>query len=286
MNIARLRPAKQSGFTVLELLASVTVVAILVALLLPAIQGARESARKLQCSSRLKQLGVALHAHTSSSGRLPAGWTFDASRSSAFGWAAQTLPYLEEQSRWERIDFRRPIATQLNNLPAESIGAFTCPSDFSKHYFDLYAEKDAHEEGGQSSTLVLAKLPSSNYAGVFGESDPDDVPGPPGEGAFIAERGIRLHEFRHGTSKTLLVGERTARKLATTWLGFDVRGEDAQGRVTGNAFLGPNRGDADECEFDSRHLDGVNFLWADGHVTFVTNSIEPSIYRYSAHRFP
>lgn len=286
MEIPQLRKAEHSGFTVLELLASVTVVVILVALLLPAIQSARESARKLQCSSRLRQLGIALHAHASSSRRLPAGWTLDASRSSAFGWAVNIIPYLDEQANWERNGFQRSLSTQISNVPAEPIAAFACPSDFSKLYFDLYAEADSHEKGGQSSTTVLATLPSANYAGVFGESDPDDVAGSRGEGAFIAERGIRMYEFRHGTSKTLMVGERTARKLPTTWLGFDVNGEDAQGRVTGNAFLGPNRNDADECEFDSRHLNGVNFLWADGHVTFITNSIEARIYRYSAHRFP
>ena len=165
------------------------------------------------------------------------------------------------------------------------LAVFLCPSDLAEDDFKLYTEHDSHEDGGQSSTTVLVVLPSANYAGVFGESDPDDVSGNRGEGAFIEARRLRLREFRRGTSKTLLVGERTARKLPTTWVGFDIRGEDAQGRVTGNAFLGPNRSDADECEFDSRHWNGVNFLWADGHVAFMADSIETEIYRNSSHRF-
>jgi prepilin-type processing-associated H-X9-DG protein len=78
------------------------------------------------------------------------------------------------------------------------------------------------------------------------------------------------------------VGERTARKLPSTWLGFDLRGEDAAGRVTGQAWLGPNRADADECEFDSRHPGGVNFLWGDGHVAWLIDEIDAMLYRQLA----
>lgn len=284
MNAHQLHRAN-TGFTVLELLVSATIITILIALLLPAIQSARESARRVQCASHLRQLGVALHAYASNQQRLPPGWSADPLGVCAFGWAVDLLPYLDLRVEWERINHQGPVASMPTSTLARPLAVFLCPSDISKPEFELYAEGDSHEEGGQSSTTVLCALPSANYAGVFGESDPDVVAGYRGEGAFIADRGVRLHEFRHGMTKTLLVGERTARKLPTTWLGFDLRGEDAQGRVTGNAYLGPNRDDADECEFASRHASGVNFLWADGHVKFMGDSIETRIYRHIAHRF-
>jgi prepilin-type processing-associated H-X9-DG protein len=80
------------------------------------------------------------------------------------------------------------------------------------------------------------------------------------------------------------IGERTARKLPSTWIGFVLTGEDAQARVLGNAWLGPNRIDADECEFDSRHPSCVNFLWADGHFAPVADAIDAALYRDLARR--
>jgi prepilin-type processing-associated H-X9-DG protein len=80
------------------------------------------------------------------------------------------------------------------------------------------------------------------------------------------------------------VGERTTRKLPSTWLGFDTGGEDAPGRVAGSVMLGPNRADSDECDFESRHPGHVNFLWADGHVRAMADGIDQSVYRASGRR--
>lgn len=104
-------------------------------------------------------------------------------------------------------------------------------------------------------------------------------------GLTIVElRAVRLSQFVRGLSSSLLVGERTARKLPSTWVGFLTNGEDAAGRIVGFADRGPNRDSADECEFASRHPGCVNFLWADGHVSTIADNIAPNTYRQLAVR--
>ena len=87
-----------------------------------------------------------------------------------------------------------------------------------------------------------------------------------------------------GVGQTMLVSERTGRKLAVTWLGFLVNGEDAAGRVTGSASQTPNREEADECDFASRHSGFINVLWGDGRVEAVADSIDLHTYQQNAVR--
>ncbi|MEX0587019.1 MAG: DUF1559 domain-containing protein, partial [Pirellulales bacterium] len=167
-----------------------------------------------------------------------------------------------------------------------------CPSDVAADQFDLFVELhsdvlDAHSAGEQP----LISLPFANYLGVFGNSEPDDdddvvddEPSLPGEGAFIESRPIRLAEFTAGLSNTMWVSERTAARLPSSWLGVDGRGEDALCRLVGNAKVGPNCEECDECEFSSRHDGGVNFLFGDGRVQFVSEAIDSPTYRRMAQR--
>lgn len=277
-----------TGFTVLELLVVAGIMSALAAIVIPAIGAAREAAHRLQCSSQLRQVGLALHCYHDAFHCLPAGWQWEATQYTAYGWANPLLPYLEEQATYALIDRNVSIAAAANAAVRERrVPLLVCPSDVAGGQFDLYAET-AHggpEEHGAPGDELLVVLPSANYVAVFGTSEPDDAfPTPPGEGAFIDSRPIRLAELTRGTSNTLLVGERTAARLPSTWLAVDRRGEDAVCRLTGTAFAGPNCGHCDECEFSSRHAGGVNFLFGDGHVTLVADSIEAPTYRRLARR--
>jgi prepilin-type processing-associated H-X9-DG protein len=136
----------------------------------------------------------------------------------------------------------------------------------------------------QQSTTLLVTLPRAIYMGVFGTSEPDEVAGDAGEGIFIEGRGLQFQEISRGLSHVLLIGERTTRKLPSTWLGFALAGEDDGGRTLDCAIVGPNRDDTDECEFDSRHYGHVNFVWVDGHVSAVENNIDRDVYRQFALR--
>lgn len=288
-------PATRSGLTILELLISVSVIAILAALILPVLGAVRESARRTACTSHLRQIGLALHCYADTHGCLPAGWQPDAAGSGARGWAVALLPLLEQHTLYQQIgtdaSFQQASATHVVRQP---LPLLLCPSDLVEPEFDLFLETDDGEDdlhpaalasGPSAADEVLTRLPSANYVGVFGNAEPDDaVPEAPGEGAFIEARPVRLAEFRRGLSNTLFIGERTMARLPSTWLGVDLRGEDAACRLVGNAALGPNCRDCDECEFASRHPGGANFLFGDGHVGLIADDIDSGVYRARARR--
>ncbi len=272
----------RSGVTILELLVVVSSITMLASLLLPAIQSARESARNLHCGNNLRQVGVALHAFHDSHRVLPAGWRLESSGRSAYGWATRILTEVEEPQLQEFVDQARPINELSPALRSAAPVVFLCPSDHGEAVFPLFAEIGEHGMHAQESTRVIVTLPRANYVGVFGTRDPDDVPGESGNGVFVQDRGHRFEEMARGSSRVMMVGERTTRKLSSTWLGIAIEGEDAAGRIAGCANLGPNRDDADECEFDSRHPGHVNFVWADGHVSGVQNDVDRLVYREDA----
>lgn len=275
--------SRAGGLTIVELLVSTAVISTMMALLLPAVQASREAARNLQCQNNLHQVGMALVDHHHSHKSLPAGWTTDSTGESAFGWLPFIFPELEESGLSQELDIAgplMPISSRLATTPA----VLVCPSDIVEPTFDLFAEAEDHETHAQESQETLGTLPAASYLGVFGTTDADDVPGASGNGTFVANRNCRFAEITRGLSHVVIVGERTARKLPATWLGIALDGEDATGRLTGYCDLGPNRPDADECEFDSRHPGSVNFLWGDGHVGSVTDNIDRQLYREMARR--
>lgn len=277
----------RDGFTILELLTVMGISTIMLALLLPAVQSAREAARNQQCANNLHQIGLALHCYHDVHGSLPPGWRLDAEGRSAFGWGAMLLPFLDQSALDSEIDFQGTVFGGANcRFGDVTPTMYNCPSDFGDPSFQLFAEIMPHRisRGMGMSTEVVATLPQANYVGIFGIRDPDDVPGDVGEGVFLEDRSFSLGMLRQGTSHVVLVGERTTRKLPSTWLGIAMHGEDAPGRVTGHLFLGPNRSDADECELDSRHAGHVNFVWGDGHVSPVADGVAAEVYRSFARR--
>lgn len=267
------------GLTVLELLITIGIITVLMALLLPAVHSARESARRIQCRNNMRQIGLALHQHHETTGSLPRGWTLKEGTFFASGWAASILPWLEQSA----------LHVRVSTSPAKvTPGVFICPSDSADTLFQLYAEAEIEDAMPASATPlavdILAELPHANYVGVYGTSDPDERGEIDGGGTFIARDTIRFRDLTNGLSQVAVVAERTARRLPSTWLGFHVDGEDAAGRVVGFASLGPNRVEADECEFDSRHPGCIHMLFADGHVRSVADDIETSVYRHMAKR--
>ncbi len=278
----RRRSRGGAGITILELLVVVATIGILMSILMPAVQAARESARNVRCANNLHQIGVALHSYHDIRRQLPPGWQPEATNKSSYGWAVQTLSQLEESSLDAQIDRRRPIDTVSPAVRACTPEVFLCSSDPSESEFPLFAELGEHGMSNQQSTNVLVTLPHASYIGVFGMTDPDAVPGESGGGCFVKGRGLRFAEMCSGLGYVMMVGERTTRKLASTWLGIATEGEDAPGRLVGCADQGPNLDEADECEFDSRHPGHVNFVWADGHVSSVDNDIDRQLYKQSA----
>jgi prepilin-type processing-associated H-X9-DG protein len=270
------------ALTILELLVVISSISVLASILLPAVQSARETARNLECSNHLRQIGVACHSYAESHRWLPPGWQLDPTGRWAYGWAGHLLKFIDEPALHCRVDRTRPMDRLNSAVRSTTPFLFLCPSDLGDPVFPLFAEIGEHGTHAQESADVLISLPRANYVGVFGTADPDDVLGQTGDGVFIQDRARRFQDMLRGTSHVMMVGERTTRKIPSTWLGFAVEGEDAAGRIVGNAELGLNRDDADECEFDSRHPGHANFVWADGHVTGVLADIDCEVYRVDA----
>lgn len=270
------------GVTVLELLVAISSVTLLASILFPAVHAARESTRNLECTNNLRQIGLALHKYHEVNESLPPGWKYEPSRRTAYGWAARILIDLEEPGLAARMDLAKPLDETLASVREKTLAVYVCPSDVGEPTFPLYAEIGKHDEHAQESTQVLVKLPRANYVGVFGTTDPDDVDGTSGNGTFVRQHGRQFKEMTRGLANIVVVGERTTRKLPSTWLGTMTAGEDAHSRLVGFAQKGPNLDDADECEFDSRHTEHVNFLWADGHVGGVRNDIDRNVYQNQA----
>lgn len=270
------------GLTVLELLIVLAIVAVLLGLVLPALHAARESSRRLTCAHNLRQLGMALHAYHDLFAGLPPGWQRESSGRSAFGWASGVLALIEQQPVDRMLDRTRSIDA-AENLSAcrQSLAMMYCPSDNAPAEFDLFADQGLLVPW---QPKVLVRLPGANYVGIFGTTDPDSVDGRTGNGVFLDGRSVRFAEFQRGLSQSLLVGERTAQRLFSTWIGFVVGGEDAPGRIVGSVNQGPNRRDADECELDSRHPGCVNFLWGDAGVRSISDAIDSATYRRLAQR--
>ena len=270
------KPLPPGGFTVLELLATMSVIGVLMALLLPAVGTAREAARRVQCVSQLRQVGVALHAYHAQHEFLPAGLQPAAASLNVFAWGVSLLPFMEQDPLSRQIHRDLPLGDVAHDqVRRTSLGMLLCPSDITEATFALYFE-DAPPGGPP----LLAPLPTASYVGVFGTQEADDaIPPPPGDGTFIAARPLRLVDLRRGTSNTLVAGERTMSFVPSTWLGVDLRGEDAACRLVGMTGTAPNCDVCDECEFSSRHSGGANFLWGDGRVSLVADNIDVAAYR-------
>jgi prepilin-type processing-associated H-X9-DG protein len=274
---------------------TVAIISLLVGVLLPAIMSARETARCLQCSCNLRDIGLAIHQFHDTAQRLPAAWSEVPDELSGYGWAVDLLPYLEQSDLRKQVNSRLPIAA-IENVAARNaqLPIMQCPSDISEPTFELYAERHhqtAEDSAASNATessedsLPIVRLPATNYLGVFGTLEADDTyPAPPGDGAIVWGRRVRLADLERGQSHTLIVGERTAAMAPSTWLGVTFRGEDAACRLVGSAMTAPNCEACDECEFASRHSGGANFVWADGHVSLVGGDIDALEYQRLAKR--
>jgi len=294
------RGLERRALTVLELLVTMSVIGVLLAVLLPAVQSARETARRTQCQNNLRQLGIALHLHHDTFQNLPAGWCEISGKPIATGWVPDLLPFLEQaelrtqvQSKW-----LKPVSVNVATQSAFTVvpgqaesgvlatpSVLVCPSDVAERTFQLYQEDDINSgDLDPLSEKVLMELPQANYLGLAGYSDPDEPSEYDGAGVFVHRRRYSFRDLTRGLSQVAVVSERTARKLPSTWLGFHVLGEDAPGRVLGFCNLGPNITTSDECELDSRHPGFILVLFADGHVQSVSDSVDQAIYRSMATR--
>lgn len=239
----------RSGFTLIELLVVIAVISVLVALLLPAVQNARESARRGQCLNHLKQWGVALQNYHETRNILPMGkintthWTF----------RAMLLPELEQQSVYNLIDFNvqcfgfiKPLAPALN--PADDFYSFyACPSD--------------PNSGRKFSDTFFGDHMPGSYLGVSGSTASAK------DGVLFVNSAIRMNDITDGASTTFGIGERGIPRALNK--GWTLCGDIQDSIQSFDITLGPGDDSGTHNDhFWSWHPGGAHFLLMDGSVRF------------------
>jgi prepilin-type N-terminal cleavage/methylation domain-containing protein len=284
---------RDGGFTLVELLVVITIIGILIALLLPAVQAAREAARRMQCANNFKQAALALHNHESQHGFFPKG--LDIYRSDhpcsrpagvttdriGFSWSAWILPYMEQQGIGDRVDFTKyyydgySTPSLVNNwtLAKNFIPAYLCPSDPRGR--ELVAVVTAGAED-MAKTNILGVADSEDYRcdGSFGNPNAD--------GVLYNTQATKISEITDGTSQTLLLGEAIpntavvhAGAFWASWAICDTRnGINYPLRVPATTPW-----DSVNDGFASYHPAGCHFAMSDGSVQFLNESIVQSVLR-------
>ncbi|MCA9110824.1 MAG: DUF1559 domain-containing protein [Planctomycetaceae bacterium] len=280
------RAANRRGFTLIELLVVVAVIAILVALLLPAVQQARETARRMQCRNNLKQIGLALHNYHDRSGCLPPSTVVQWNLSEPTGWwswIARVLPDLEQgglyanlnlsENAWQSCNQNKPFTSQRLNM-------LLCPSDPSAG--NIF-EDDSKCPNGEAYALT-------SYLGCRGSIRPDadefgDYPNVmPSNGVFPDVNAVaRLSQIQDGTSQTLLAGERGTDPSAywgwwAAGMGLDDHGlGDYVLDTTGGLHAPSTTTGIGLLHYWSHHADGANFALCDGSVCYLSYSIDKGV---------
>jgi prepilin-type N-terminal cleavage/methylation domain-containing protein/prepilin-type processing-associated H-X9-DG protein len=295
---------RRAGFTLIELLVVIAIIGVLIALLLPAVQAAREAARRAQCVNNLKQLGIALHNYHDTLGSLPIGEI----RNSGYSALSQTLAFVEQGSLYNTINFSL-IHSSMENQTARTtqLAMLLCPSEVDNPLRDRGAATSYHANKG---TNVIWQDPTGPNVGL-----------PKANGVFVYGEITRLAHITDGTSNTAFYSERvladgsnaiispledvffpktaptTADEALALCKALDITDLTNQAPV----FMGapwlhgqhtyhhstPPMGRS--CGFiivnratmppSSRHPGGVNLLLGDGSVRFVKQTIDLATWR-------
>jgi prepilin-type N-terminal cleavage/methylation domain-containing protein len=242
----RLSSARR-GFTLIELLVVIAIIAILIGLLLPAVQKVREAAARMSSSNNLKQLGLALHNYESANNRLPGMAAAAGANGNSFGWSvhAQLLPYIEQENLGRQLDFTQPLfvgtfptpSFQLNptvQLAAASpVKTFLCPADAQNPLITTNSGGGTH-----AATNYVVCLGSGEGGPGGGISNGIDTRFST-NGMFHYGPGYRLTDITDGTSNTLFMSQCLIGLNATLTKTAAELTPNERGRVTGSV---PGRG--------------------------------------------
>ncbi len=293
---------KRDAFTLVELLVVIAIIGILVALLLPAVQAAREAARRMQCSNSLKQIALASHNYHDTFKMLPPGFVPKRAANGAvinninnWGWAALQLPFMEQAPLHDQLRVGNihledaaglvPALAPLKAAMQQPIASLRCPSDVGP---DTNSNRQRfHWAGGGNAQSRLA---TTNYIGANTSYRQAANGGRPVErGVFIEDVGRNFRNITDGTSNVIAFGERrwqvkdTAGNIRTIGAGvvFGVRRRNAAGTradVLGHGSARINLNEATQIGsgqqgFSSQHPGGAQFALADGSVRFIAQTI-------------
>ena len=264
----------RDAFTLVELLVVIAIIGVLVGLLLPAVQSAREAARRCSCSNNMAQLGLAIHNFEFSMEYLPSGTINPGGpirteeKGSHVGYLVQLLPYVEHQGIANNFDISAGTYAPKNAAARKQvITAYLCPSFPVGHNMD------------GSSGLA-------NYAGCHHEQesqiDADN------NGLLYLNSRVRYGDITDGSSHTILIGELLPRETSLGWASGTSATLRNTGSIGGSKEWAANRMQAlDPLEvggFASMHYNGAQFVMGDGSVQFLSASIDPILFQNLGHR--
>ncbi|WP_146599840.1 DUF1559 family PulG-like putative transporter [Novipirellula aureliae] len=290
---------RKQAFTLVELLVVIAIIGVLVGLLLPAVQAAREAARRIQCSNNLKQMGLGFHNYHAAYRKFPVGGAGAASATNAFikklwrpSWGTSLLPFIEQPGIYEKLDMDVSYLDPANHdAGAEIVPTYLCPS----------APKSTllRPNGDNLSSTVL--FGRTDYGGNYGErglrcaplkncpNNYSDIGITDGVGRGVLLFGkdgqLGINAILDGTSHTIIVGE-APEGLHSIWIGhknlFDQSAPISAHVLPGTDWVscspGLNSREGNFCdlgqEFHSYHVGGSLFLMVDGSVRTVTDDID------------
>ena len=291
------------GFTLIELLVVIAIIAVLIGLLLPAVQAAREAARRAQCLNNLKQVGLAMHNYHSSLDSFPPGYVTALSTATpameigpGWGWGALILSELEQKPIYNAVNFFLPITDPgSQTVRTANLSVFLCPSNVGTGPITL---KNA------AGTVLVSDLAASQYVASVGQFEPDDSPAS-NNGVYFRNSRIGFRDITDGSSSTLMAGERSRNVANATWVGVIPTAQsctnpqwrnqecDTAGvlvlchtgpNINNGTIYVPNSKLADAEDYWSLHPGGCNFLFCDGSVRFVKETVNPGVFSYLSTR--
>ncbi len=313
-------PRRQQGFTLVELLVVIAIIGILIGLLLPAVQSAREAARRLQCSNNLKQLGLAALSHHQASGFFPSGgwsWVFVGEpelgfgRSQPGGWTYSLLPYIEQQNLYDMGenttgDGRTKAVTARIGMP---VATFNCPTRRAAQAYPDKRVNCPYITRGNNA-IFATEAAKTDYAANVGDTASLSIYAGPksveeGEtrtaadwpdlshltGVCYSRSEISISRVRDGTSHTYLFAEKylnpddyatgnDAADNENMYVGYD----NDHYRTTYVAPHSDQAGVPDALAFGSAHSGGFNAVFCDGSVRSMSYSIDLDTHRCLGNR--
>ncbi len=284
------------AFTLVELLVVIAIIGILIALLLPAVQAAREAARRLQCANNLKQIGLAMHNYHSALGSLPAGSLHASTQGTPPGisWHVMVLPYLEQDAVYNVLT-PTVDARVADDSPVQAwLTMYVCPSAEPPvdDWQNTGVNKATNYAGVAGSGNVRALKPESSHCGDVAL-----------DGTFYPNSGTRLDDMRDGTSNTIIVGERdyeTRSWIAGSWysgsrtnmtkicnygknVAWPINSDPDQiGYYVFSQIAPPGAQKSvlfNDLHYGSRHPGGALFLLGDGSVHFLSETMDFTTYQ-------
>ncbi len=307
MNVSSVRRRPPRGFTLIELLVVIAIIAILIGLLLPAVQKVREAAARMKCANNLKQMGLGLHNCHDVNGYFPTGgwgwnWQGDPTRGSGQrqpgGWVYSILPYIEQNSLYQ---LPPSVARSQATVPI-----MICPSRRDNSTYP-----NAGNYTYVNMTAVSPRFARTDYAGCAGDANLDEVNGGPDSyaqgddpnywagrsgtdsqftGVFFAHSQRKIADITKGTSNQVMIGEKYLNPASYVtgtdggdnecyFVGFD----NDISRCTFSPPLQDKMGLGDTFRFGSPHPGGCNIVLGDGSVRTITYAVDPTTWKNMGH---